>query len=336
VAASGGGDEVTPPDVDVPPEDLVEVSDIKGDGSSFDPADLIDDASFTDRHFMTEAEVQAFFAATPYGTRSFLADFSTNGRSVAELIVEAATTYGLSPIVLIVKLQVESGLVSKTEPPSPTTINRAMGCGCRDGNGCATAPEGFEKQIRCAAEVFRQYLDDLDQDGATIAGWRVGSGKRTLDPLWIVPQNRATAALYTYTPWVLRGTGGNWLFWNVYKRYTRHLLAGRPNHHWVGGPCDALAECPLVAGQCLGQVTDGLCTQPCSGTCPDSTAPYTSVTFCADLGSLLGGGPQGFCLSRCDEDIYPDNEGCRAGFQCGPAARFGDPSVSKWVCWPTL
>jgi glycosyltransferase involved in cell wall biosynthesis len=49
---------------------------------------------------------------------------------VAELIVDAATQKQLSPIVLLVKLQVETGLVSKTVTPTAATLNRAMGCGC--------------------------------------------------------------------------------------------------------------------------------------------------------------------------------------------------------------
>lgn len=334
--ASGNDESIEPPVPDVHPEDLVEVSDIKGDGSSFDAADLMDDASFTDEHFMTQAEVQSFFESTPYGSRSFLADFSTNGHSVAEIVVDAASSHQLSPMVLLVKLQVETGLVSKTVVPSVARLNVAMGCGCPDGGSCASATSGFESQIRCAADVFRQYLDDLDANGSTIAGWKVGTAKRTLDGVWVTPRSRATAALYTYTPWVLVGRGGNWLFWNVYRKYARHVLEGRPNYHWVGGTCDSLDDCPLEHAQCLGQIPAGLCSQPCQGTCPDSTAPFTSVTFCADLGSQLGIGPQGYCLSRCDEEVYEENGGCRDGFQCGSAARFGDPSVTKWVCWPEL
>lgn len=332
--SSPGHDAPTPPVPDVPPEDLVEVGEVKGDGSTFDAHNLIDDTSFTDEHFMTVAEVQGFFETSPYGTRSFLADYQTGGWSVAELIVDAAAAHELSPIVLLVKLQVETGLVSKTVVPSASRLAAAMGCGCPDGGSCASATSGFEAQIRCAADVFRDYLDDLAEGGSTIAGWRVGVAKRTLDGSWITPRNRATAALYTYTPWVLPGRGGNWLFWNVYRKYARHVLEGRPNFHWIGGTCDGLEQCPVDGGQCLSQWSDGLCTQPCTGTCPDSTAPFTSVTFCADLGSLLGLGPRGYCLSRCDEDVYPDNGGCRAGFSCSSARRFGDPDVSKWVCWP--
>ena len=50
----------------------------------------------------------------------------------------------------------------------------------------------------------------------TIGGWAPGRSKLTSEGLSVTPYNSATAALYTYTPWVLTGTGGNWLFWNVF------------------------------------------------------------------------------------------------------------------------
>jgi hypothetical protein len=49
---------------------------------------------------------------------------------------------------------------------------------------------------------MKRYFADLDAKGETIAEWAVGRRKRTLDPCSVTPRNRATAALYTYTPWV--------------------------------------------------------------------------------------------------------------------------------------
>ena len=51
-------------------------------------------------------------------------------------------------------------------------------------------------------ERLRGYLRDLEAGKATVAGWKVNVGKNTLDPCWVVPRNKVTAALYTYTPWV--------------------------------------------------------------------------------------------------------------------------------------
>ena len=36
------------------------------------------------------------------------------------------------------------------------------------------------------------------------------------------PANHATATLYAYTPWVLVGSGGTWLAWNVTRKYERY------------------------------------------------------------------------------------------------------------------
>ena len=50
---------------------------------------------------------------------------------------------------------------------------------------------------------------------------RKGKTGRTLDPRSVTPANHATASLYAYTPWVLVGTGGTWLAWNVTRKYIR-------------------------------------------------------------------------------------------------------------------
>ena len=38
----------------------------------------------------------------------------------------------------------------------------------------------------------------------------------------VTPANHATASLYAYTPWVLVGRGGNWLVWNISKKYVKY------------------------------------------------------------------------------------------------------------------
>jgi hypothetical protein len=330
---------IEPPVPDVPPEDLVPAASVKGDGAAFDAGLLMDDTAFADPYAMTAQDLQAFFEHTPYGTRSFFADYRHGGHSVAELVAAAAQQHRVSPMVLLVKLQVEMGLVSKTQTPSQYKLDRAMGCGCLSSSNCDSFL-GLGEQIDCAARVFRSYLDDLASSGETIAGWSVGRATRSLDHVWVTPASRATAALYTYTPWVQQGYGGNWLFWNVYHKYARHFRDGRPNYHWIGGPCAGSEMCPVDGGICEQQVDGGLCTLPCDRICPDSKAPYTAVTFCVDVGAAQDGPAAGRCLARCDEDLhpasaYPGTEGCRLGFECRLTARFGEPSVLKRVCWPS-
>jgi hypothetical protein len=321
------------------PEDLVDQSG-KADGSTFDATRLMDDAVFEDTAYLTASEVQALLEETPYsGTRSFLADVkSATGLPLSQVIVDLSVAYRINPLVLIVKLQVEASLVAKTKAPGKFLLDRAMGCGCHDGDAsCANGELGLIPQIECAASELRRYLDDLDTKGHTVSGWSVGKSKLTSDGISLRPKNRATAALYTYTPWVLKGTGGNWLFWNVFQRFLNRALALSPNHHFIGGVCAADAGCAVLEGLCLaGAGSTAFCTRPCDRYCPDSSAPFTASTFCADLGTSLVGIPGGYCISRCDSTLFKTNGGCATGFVCSRAERMGESGVFKDVCWPTF
>src|SRR6185503_10451750 len=69
---------------------------------------------------------------------------------------------------------------------------------------------------------------------------RMGKTKTSLDGLSVTPANHATAALYAYTPWVLTGQGGNWLVWNVTKKFVHHVETElQPPGDFVGSPCAA-------------------------------------------------------------------------------------------------
>jgi len=219
-ACTTGGDE----DVghDEPADYEVEPDDGKGDGltATFDANHVVGDDLFLGT--MTAAQVQAFFERSPYGNRSWLAGYAADGKTAAELVVEAATAEGIHPMMLIARMQVESSLVSKTARPTTYRIDRALGCGCPDGGGCSAAYRGLGPQLACAADTLRTWYDaSADGTGA----WRRGVTKRTLDPRSVTPANHATASLYAYTPWVLVGSGGNWLVWNVTRKYVRHAEA---------------------------------------------------------------------------------------------------------------
>lgn len=317
------------------PGDLESVTGFKGDQATFDRHKLMDDGAFLDAHFLSLADVQAFFEASPYGRRSVLADLTFGGRSTAEIISDVAAEHQINPLILLVKLQVESSLVSAVDTPTDHRLGKAMGCGCPDNAACYLRHSGFESQVTCAAELLTRFIGQQDDGGTTFTGWGVGRSKTSSDGLSVTPKTRATAALYTYTPWVLQGEGGNWLFWNVYRKYSKHVLKERPNFHWIGGTCQADSSCPFDQGSCLPIEPGGLCSKPCDLYCPDSTAPWTQTTFCTDLGTSMSGIPGGWCVSRCDTELFPESDGCRDGFTCVSAPRFGQPDVTKMVCWPT-
>ncbi len=318
-AATGDSGDAQPPVVDAEPEDLAPEESGKADGWAFAANDIIDDYLFEDAGYMTVDEIQAFLEATPYGGRpSFLATHVVGQRTVAEAVSDAAWRYDISPLVLLVKLQVEMALVGKQEAPSTRRVDFAMGCGCPDNRDCSEQWRGLDKQIDCAAERFRSYLTGLDERGETIAEWKVGRAKRTLDPIRVTPRNRATAALYTYTPWVLQGRGGNWLFWNIYNKYSRHFLTSRPNHRWIGGACASAEDCSDPDAFCSA----GRCSVACEKYCPDSRASNVSTSLCV----------QGECVPRCDTDLYSFGGGCSPGFQCVDARRHNDPQTVRTAC----
>jgi hypothetical protein len=174
--------------------------------------------------FLSAQEVQEFFEDTPYGTRCWLADEVIDGVPASEVLVAEATVERVNPLLLLARLQVEKSLISQVRRPSQSRVDHALGCGCLDGQTCFQAFAGLDNQLRCGAQALRNLFDlSVAEEGR----WRVGDTEMSLDHYLIQPQTHATAALYAYTPWVLPYTGGNWLHWNIARRYLVHLQAGQ-------------------------------------------------------------------------------------------------------------
>jgi hypothetical protein len=165
--------------------------------TEFDPDDLLDDPMLRGGEAIDVGQMQDFLEEQG----SYLAGYEdpSSGRSAAELIVDVSLDHGVSPLYMVARIQTESGLITSG---GSSHLSAATGCGCPDGAACDPDLAGFAAQIDCAASVIEAYYDELDADGETRAGWRVGHAKSTLDPCGITPANAATAVLYTYTPWV--------------------------------------------------------------------------------------------------------------------------------------
>ncbi len=264
------------------------------DGGKFDGAlayfnpDLIwDDAMFTNTEVVTVAGIQALLEDTPYGKRSFLADEQIGGRPFSEVLVEVAHGKQLNPMLLLVRLQVEKSLVSKANRPGGNAVDFALGCGCPDGQACNESYRGLDKQLDCAAGTLRTHYD------ASVAGngaWRMLVAHETLDPQTVTPKSHGTASLYAYTPWVLEGTGGNWLVWNVSRKYIGAMIdAGT----W-GAPADPIEP----------EAPTGSCVDHCD----------------SDAAVLLGDGQACFCDAACVQngDCCGDREAV-----CGASADDG-------------
>lgn len=163
--------------------------------------------------------------------------------SAAQMIRNAAVKYNINPKVLLVKLHTESaGPLTTDDWPFQNQYLYAMGAQCPDSGpggsaNCNSNYAGFSIQIDEAAALLRWYLDSMTQ-----SWWQYKKPYQTNSILWNVEpsgcgagnvyiESKATAALYTYTPYQpnaaalanLYGTGdgcsvyGNRNFWRVYN-----------------------------------------------------------------------------------------------------------------------
>jgi hypothetical protein len=293
-------------------QDFDETFDEKGDGltSRFDPNWLMSDSFFLDAYALDQRGLQALFEESPYGKRSWLASAYIDSVPASQRLIEVAKEVGINPLLLLSRMQVEQSLISRTEPPSHHQIDFAFGCGCPDYRGCQEAYRGLSKQIKCAGKtLLNLYNQSLQQTGT----WKAGKSRETLDPEWVQPANHATAALYAYTPWVLRKRGGNWLVWNVTQKMVRFLkekaylnrssdrqCLNQSGRAFVGDLCSCDQDCAFWnQGQHGFCHEAGFCSLPCTGTCPDVLGKAS--TFCIENEGERVNGEGGICVSKAEE-----------------------------------
>lgn len=177
----------------------------------------------------------------------------SGAKSAAQLIWDAAQTYDISPLVLLVTIQKESaGPLTTDDWPWQSQYTYAMGAHCPDSGpggsaNCDPNYSGFSIQISESAALMRYYLDNMS------APWwpykKVGNNAIQYHPntncgnSTVFVENSATAALYTYTPYQpntaalnnMYGTGdgcsayGNRNFWRIFNDWfgpSTSLLGG--------------------------------------------------------------------------------------------------------------
>ena len=237
-------------------------------GSMFDPGLIISDSVFYDFGTMSVADIQRFLdgrvsacraaanrpgcikdyrLSTPGATGSPGRCESVPAKSnitAAELIYDIARACGINPRVILVKLQKEQGLITSTDP-SPRAYDFALGMDCPDSpSGCSAASAGFFWQLYKGVGQLNWYSNPAGsftwlRPGSVISRPyfpnrpSCGSQSFTL-------QNKATAALYYYTPYVpnqaaltnLYSTGdscssyGNRNFWRFFSDWFGSPIGG--------------------------------------------------------------------------------------------------------------
>ncbi len=165
-------------------------------------------------------------------------------RTAAELIWDAAQASGLNPQVILVTLNKEQGLIGNALAPDrlQRALNHAMGFDCPDGSGCGNLFPGFYYQLfgnvdtqgnkyLGATKSLMRSFNTPGGRGPTVNGVPAKVGENVIlnntlgDFTGIFVQqivtlgNRATAALYRYTPHVFNGNYNFWKFFTSWFRY---------------------------------------------------------------------------------------------------------------------
>lgn len=316
---SGGASPVLQPD------DLQE-----NDGGSFDPNEILDPDSMQDQQALDESSIEQFLQHTPYGPPSFLATYASHGLTAAAAVAQVAQKYALNPLVLLVRAEMDQGLLgAQYYPAPPSRVEYAFGCGCSAPGQCDADYAGFDVQVDCLGAALRASLEQIRAGGTTDGGWGPNVTSTTLDDQQVTPADASTAALYQYTPLVAVGQpGGNWLFWNIWQNYANALGYAPPPSGttgpsaWIGDACASDGQCVYgdTKGTCDTQFPQGLCTLECTMNCP--SAMNEAPTFCAAFQQ------SGYCLAVCNPNV-PE---CRAGYVCKSVAQYGDPTTTQYVC----
>ena len=186
---------------------------------NFDPNNIISDGEVLNYSSMTLDDIREFLK----NKGGYLATYSCadpNGKIMpaAEIIYDRATVNKVSPKFLIALLQKEQSLIEDNSPKQ-SQLDWATGYGCPDGDSCNTRWQGFWKQINSASLQFRDYIDNPQ-----LYTYKAGNSysftnpysSTPKEPTIVIPANRATAALYNYTPHVYNG---NYNFYKIWQRY---------------------------------------------------------------------------------------------------------------------
>lgn len=227
--------------------------------SGFDAGFIVSDGVFFNSSAMTEGAIQSWIASksascvdyTSAGTKytclknykststTRLADHNCSGISgradelASTVIYRVARACGINPQVLLVTLQKEQGFITGGARSS-AIYRKAMGYGCPDTADCNARYYGLFNQVYGAAWQMQQYGVSNNftfKAGRTSAVQyhpSTSCGRKT-----VTVRNKATAALYNYTPYtpnsaaLSAGTGlgdkcssyGNRNFFNYFKSW---------------------------------------------------------------------------------------------------------------------
>lgn len=182
----------------------------------FDQNYVLADIDLTDHESLTLEQIQSFLESKGSGLATYVEPITS--LKAAQIIYRSAQDFQISPKFLLALVQKEQSLVENSNP-SQYNFDWATGyavCdGCDISDPLIQKFKGFYNQVYNAAKRIRvDYLSSLEKTGRTISGFGPGVPKQ-VDGVTVVPANKATAIVYTYTPHLK----GNKLLWTVWNRY---------------------------------------------------------------------------------------------------------------------
>jgi hypothetical protein len=197
--------------------------------ATFNPNLVISDDNMRDDDSMTAADIQAFLVMknSLLASRSFPRHDKGTSAPASVIIYEACRAFRISPKVMLVMLQKEQSLITRTPASLKTgwagTLDWAIGMGCPDSGTRNEKYRGFGNQMWYGTQRLDGYGEG--KNGSTIplfvAGKRYGPAN---------PANIATYKLYVYNPsvgaskpWPSETTkldlSGNANFWVIHWRF---------------------------------------------------------------------------------------------------------------------
>lgn len=192
---------------------------------NFNPNKIVSDyLMYNHTNSMSVNDIQRFLESK----NSYLAQYTTENaegtsKTAAEIIYEAAQTYQINPQAILVLLQKEQGLIQKStldQKRLDWATGYAVCDSCSKSSPKVIKYKGFGKQVDNGAGALRFYKENM-QRYAFIKN--VGEAI-LIDKETVLPENYATASLYTYTPHIL----GNYNYWRIWQRYFGNPLAESP------------------------------------------------------------------------------------------------------------
>jgi len=186
--------------------------------AGFNPEAILDDRDVFELGNMNQARIQEFLDEKGTLGKRLFRDSDGQQKPAAAILWRVATSYKINPRYLLALMQKEQSLVEDPEP-TQKQLDWATGYGvcdsCSMDDPAIQNFKGFANQIEWAAKQHREkYLLQILGRGTTIAGYAPGKSV-VIDGWPIIPENKVTAMLYSYTPHI----NGNLNLWKIWRRW---------------------------------------------------------------------------------------------------------------------